>query len=145
MFRLLSLAYPGESYSRIYRGLSSARLETRTDSVELLDNVLPASLRQPVLGLVDDRPDENRLSAAGSYHQPRRFDYDEVLEELLDSASKTVQSMAVYHIGELRLVRFQARIEALEGDESTLPDISRTLAILSASESTAALGVADAG
>jgi len=101
LFRLLGLAYPGESFSAAYRGITSDRADLRASSVELLDNVLPARFRAAVIGLVDDLSVHERLGRAGDYHSPSGLDYDALLTDLVAGRESAVRHAAAYHMGEL--------------------------------------------
>jgi len=62
---------------------------------------------------VDDVPDRERLEAGAAFHKPIALAYEALLERMLDSQSDAVRELTAYHIGELRLVRFQKKLEAL--------------------------------
>jgi AAA family ATP:ADP antiporter len=130
LFRLLGLAHPREGFAQIYRGLRSGGAHARSDATELLHNVLVPPLRDAVVGLVDDAPDAQRLAAGASYHAPLGLSYEGLLERLLESPSRSLQDLTLYHVGELALARFRAPLRArLErGDASS--DLARTLAVL---------------
>ena len=61
---LLGLRHRGEDFEKIYRGLRSASPKVRASSRELLANLLDPSLREAVVGIVDDVPDTERLAHA---------------------------------------------------------------------------------
>ncbi len=130
LFRLLELRDPSEHFKDIYRGLTSKDPKTRANSMELVENVLKPPLRGAVVGLFDDLPDEKRLLAGAPYHRPLRLGYLALLEHMLNSRSRSVQDLTLYHIGELRLVRFRARIEQMAKDAQPSLDLKRTLGIL---------------
>lgn len=125
LFRLLGLAYPSQPFNRMYRALDSD--QARTSSLELIENILRQPLRSAVVGLVDDLPDGERLSACGPFHHKLRLSHDELLSTMLDSESDTIKSITVYHIGELGLSRFRERIAALDDDGVSRSDIAYTL------------------
>lgn len=54
----------------IYAGLASDDSKTRATSRELLDNVVPESLRAGLLPLVDDLPELKRLELAALFFEP---------------------------------------------------------------------------
>jgi ATP:ADP antiporter, AAA family len=129
LFGLIGLAYRSDDFTDIYRGLTSSRKDARATSVELIENILRPPLRQAVLGLIDDLPDNARLESAGEYHTPQRFDYDGVLQNMLASTSESIQDLTVFHIGELRLTRFESRVAILPHAD-TRADVQRTLELL---------------
>jgi ATP:ADP antiporter, AAA family len=128
LFRLLVLAHPTEDFLDIYRGLRSGKKDERATSVELVENILRDPLRKAVLGLIDDIPDPDRLASAGQYHALLGVGYDELLAHMLASTSESVQDLTVFHIGELRLVKFKETLVGMGTAERS--DVLRTLAIL---------------
>jgi hypothetical protein len=120
LFRLLGLTLRGEDLRRIYRGLRAPDPKLRAGSRELLENLLPAPLRDAVLALVDDASDVRRLVAARPFFRAERLDYEGVLAALLEQPSETVQCLAAYHVGELGLTALRARLEAVDRRSSGL-------------------------
>ena len=53
--------------------------DIRGSSLELLENLLEPPLREPVLALGDDLPDEERLARAGAFHVRFSGTYEELL------------------------------------------------------------------
>ena len=135
ILRALSLQYAPEDIHRVRLGLSSNRRETRSSSRELLEGLLSRSIREPMMGLVDDASDQERLARAGTLYQARKDSYEDVLRRLLDHPSDSIRSLVVYHIGELGLRDLQPRIETLEvGETSALNEVvERTLTRLAGS------------
>jgi hypothetical protein len=123
--RLLALLYPTERFDEIRRGLAGGPKE-RAGSIELLGSLLQPPLRGAVLGLLDELPDAERLAAGLSHHRPAPTDYEALLDKMLDSESHGLCELTVFHIGELGLVRFRARVEAARG-RATDGEIARAL------------------
>jgi hypothetical protein len=117
LFRLLGLAYPLENFAQIYRGIVGARADARAGAMELVANLVDEPLRGAVIGLVDDVPDEERIAAAGPFHEDVAADYNELLNELLGSTSESVRSVTVFHVGELGLDQFKGQIGDLVKEE----------------------------
>jgi len=130
LFRLLALRYPAEDFHQIFSALHSDSSRARASGQELIAQILRPPLREAVLALVDDLNDEERLNQGRAFHTPLGFDYEEQLDQMLDSSSETLQSMTVFHIGELGLRRFHDRIAALPRTETTASDIERVLSFL---------------
>jgi hypothetical protein len=87
--------------------------------VELLANLLEPPLRDPVMAIVEDGPDAERLTLADGYHQAVERSYEELLAVLLAHRSPTIRSLAAYHVGELGLGELAAELEAAaDGDAS---------------------------
>jgi AAA family ATP:ADP antiporter len=136
LFRLLGLAHPMEDFFQIYRGIVSGRRDAREGAMELVANVLREPLRSAVIGLVEDVSLEERLDAGGPYRSRVAARYEDLLDELLESTSESVRSVAVFHVGELRLTRFAHHIEAMLRDGASngadgASDAARTLERLS--------------
>ncbi|MEJ7732463.1 MAG: hypothetical protein WKG00_25070 [Polyangiaceae bacterium] len=123
--RLLALLHPAERFDEIRRGLAGGAKE-RAGSIELLGNLLDPPLRGAVLGLLDDLPDAERLAAGLSHHRPAHTDYEALLDKMLDSESHGLCELTVFHLGELRLTRFRARVESVRG-RATDGEIARAL------------------
>ena len=91
--------------------------------MEIIEDLLKGELRDAVIGLVDDVPDDQRLDAAGSFHSLSNIAYNEVLSAMLTSSSDAIRAMTVYHIGELRLRQFETELEAVTLAEADLGDL----------------------
>lgn len=131
LFRLLGLIYPQEDFHRIYVGLNSRRADVRASSRELTEHVVSQPLQQAVLGLVEERPDLERVYRAGPYHAPVTLDYEAVLTLLIDSKSHLLRCLAVHHAGELRYRTLKKRLSGLETQHPELMRVrDRALAAL---------------
>jgi len=115
LFRFLSLLHRGEDFKGMYRGLRAADPRARASSRELLENLVGPPLRQPVLAIVDEGPDEARLSRAGGLYAPTALGYEEVLGLILDRGGESLRCLAAHHVGELGLVSLRPRLESLRG------------------------------
>jgi len=104
LFRTIGLRYRGENVARIYLGLASEDSATRASSLELLHTLLPRDLREAVVSLVDELPDEARLSVGAAYHDVADDStYEEMILSLCREPSVSVRSLATYHAAELGL------------------------------------------
>jgi ATP:ADP antiporter, AAA family len=119
LMRVLSLQYSASDIHRVRRGLSSTQRETRSSSRELLEGLLRRSIREPMMGLVDDASDHERLARAGALYRARKDSYEDVLRQLLTHESESIRSLVVYHVGELGLRSLQPEIETLEVSETS--------------------------
>jgi ATP:ADP antiporter, AAA family len=119
LFRILALQYRSEDFKGIYRGLRAAEGRARASSRELLENLLPPPLREPVLAIVDEAPDGPRLARAGALYLPSPLDYEAVLGLILDRGGESLRCVAAHHVGELRLVALRPRLERLRAGESS--------------------------
>ncbi|MEO7112631.1 MAG: HEAT repeat domain-containing protein [Polyangiaceae bacterium] len=96
VFGLLGLLDVREDYEAIFRGLMNTNKKARSTSRELLENVLPASVRTEVLAVVDD------------VHPTETPPIADTLRSLLDQASLTLASLAAYHAKEMGLDGFDS-------------------------------------
>jgi hypothetical protein len=115
LFRLLALRHRGEDFKGIYRGLRSSQPRARASSRELLENVLEPALRGPVLAVVDDGGDAERLARAGAAYVPDPLEYEDVLSLILRTGGESLRCVAAHHVGELRLAALRPRLEELLG------------------------------
>ena len=87
----------------------------------------------PVMGIVDDVPDAERLTHAAAFYVPESLDYERLLFKLLDQQGETVRCIAAYHVGELGLTEFRERLESFQRAPTGLfvqRVIERALALL---------------
>ena len=133
LFRLLALQHRGEDFKGIYRGLRAAEPRARASSRELLENVLAPPLREPVLAIVDEAPDEARLARGRELFAPADLGYEQVLELILERGGESLRCVVAHHVGELGLSGLRPRLEALaEGEPGFFLSrvVERTLAAL---------------
>jgi AAA family ATP:ADP antiporter len=120
LFRLQNLYANDEEFLRIYRGLHSARGETRAGGRELIEHLVEPPLRQKMLRLVDDLDDAAQDTAEGPKKTLR---YELVIDELLRSRVESLSSLAAYHVGELRLTELAktlTELVAVSGDHAAV-------------------------
>jgi HEAT repeat protein len=133
IFRLLALQHRSEDFKGIYRGLRNPSAKVKAGSLELLENLVRPPLRDPLIALIDDAPDLERLARAVPYYQARPFDYEELLGLILEQPGESLRCIAAYHVGELGLTSFRARLESFPPAETGFflsRVIERTLALL---------------
>ena len=122
----LGLQYSAHDVAQIWRGLNSQDRQLRSNSMELLAHVVPHSIREQLLGLVDDTSDVERLASAGEFYKPQNLSYSGVLQRLLAIDSDSIRSLVVYHIGEVGLSDLRPQIEAIAPPkESYLEAVTR--------------------
>jgi hypothetical protein len=115
LFRLLALRHREEDFKGIYRGLHSSDSRARESSRELLENVLEPARRGPVLAVVDEGGDLERLARAGEVYALQPLGYEDVLGLILDGGGESLRCVAAHHVGELGLVELRPRLEKLRG------------------------------
>jgi AAA family ATP:ADP antiporter len=134
IFRLLALQFRDEDFRGIYFGLRNNDARVRSSSRELLENLVKPPLRLPLLALVDDAPDWDRLQRAAPFYSPRLVDYETLLARILDEPGESMRCIAIYHVGELGLVELKPRLLTFRPEETGFflsRVVERTLALLS--------------
>ena len=112
LFRLLSLLHPDQDLRSIYRALKSGKRSLRASGRELLETIAAPPLRAPLLALVDDLPEEDKLARAGPYLAPSSSEYEAVLVSLLERGGMAMRCLVAYHAGELGLVGLREAVRA---------------------------------
>lgn len=106
LFRLMNLDANDEEFSRIYRGFRSRKREARAGSRELVENLVQASLRRPLLRLIDDLYEPSAMNEERSNGNTPT--YDAVLGELLVSGIESLSSFAAYLAGKRKVQSLSA-------------------------------------
>lgn len=138
LLRLLGLQHPSADFESVRRGLRSPSKKKRASAVEIVESTLKHPLREAVVGLVDDRPDAERLAAAGPFHRARETSYEALLDTMLTSSSEALQDLAAYHAGELALSGLRDRVAELAAGAPARRDLQRALEHLGAGPTEAA-------
>lgn len=133
IFRLLGICHPRDDLRNIYRGIRSANPKVQASSRELLEDLLEHSLRDPILTLVDDVPDREKIAGAGRYAPGSPPSYEALLRTLLRRGNVGMRCLVLYHIGELGMVDLRKDVENAErdGDGMVERSVGRTLERLS--------------
>ncbi len=79
--------------------------------MELLGFVVPADIRGPLLGLVDDADDEERIREAGEAYSPVDRSYDAMMSRFLDATSLTLTILAALQVAALGRETFVPRLQ----------------------------------
>lgn len=77
-------------------------------------------LRDRLLALVEDAPEEERLARARGHFQEGAVEYETVLGELIEQPSETVRCMVAYQASELGLTSLRGRLGVLTPGEGGL-------------------------
>lgn len=135
LFRLLDLIYRRESFRRIYRGLRNPDRRVQASSRELLENVVRPPLKTAVLAVVDGDSGPQAKEATAPFYKPDPIEYEDLLTTFIEQPGETLRSLAVFHVGELRLGGLEGRIAELRSRETSLfvgQMFDRTLRLLGA-------------
>jgi hypothetical protein len=100
LFRVLDLMRLGESFERIYRGLQSRNAKARASSRELIENLVPPPLRDPLLAMVDDVPDAGRLARTAPFYAVPPLAYEALLAAMAGRGGELAM-LARYHATEI--------------------------------------------
>ena len=109
LFRMLNLETRNDDFFRIYRGFQSAAPQSRANSRELLEHLVPSRSRVELMPLIEDLYDQPSDAAPVP---ARAISLTETLRELLDSPTETLSSLAAAYVGAARLHDLR---EAVEG------------------------------
>jgi hypothetical protein len=143
VFRLLHILEPTQEFRIIYGGLRSDDNKAKASSRELLSHVVPATLQEGILAMVDDVSPRKRLAQARTFYDPpgrelfaaamRRLRDDESnpenlrelglvyadhLRAMLDDPSHALRSIVGYHVAELGLEDLIAEVRVAAGHSS---------------------------
>jgi hypothetical protein len=104
--RLIGLLHSADDIHNIRQALAHRDRRFRADGVEVLVHKAPQDLARAVSVLLDNGPDEARLTrAAEALHEPiSARSYEERLRLLLSDDSVAVRCVAAHHVGELGLI-----------------------------------------
>lgn len=101
LFRLLQLRFRKEDVRSIHRGLRNTDRRVRAASRELLESLLEEPLQATAMALVDDLPDEQRLSRIRPQVEAEEHDYQVLLTAIVDAGGPSLRSLAAFHAAEL--------------------------------------------
>ena len=121
IFRLLKILYPQYDMHSAYVGLQSNDPVVHDNAVEFLDSVLPPEVRVVVIPLFDrEVPVATRIAAANKMLGASLGDREEAIEVMALSQDPWLRSCAAYAMGEMRLTRFAATLDAWATDGDAL-------------------------
>jgi hypothetical protein len=103
LFRVLGLTLATADFAQLYAALHGPDAAARASGRELLEHVLPAAWRAPVVGLTDEIPDAERLAAGKQCYVPAEIGYDDLVAELTRHRSDIIAALASYHAVEIGL------------------------------------------
>ena len=105
VFRALGVLHPADDFGLLYHGVSRLDRRARASALELLEHALDRDVRDAVIAMVDDLPDAQRLARAraGLRLADAGGTYRDRLLAMLQDSSEVLQSIAAYHVAELRM------------------------------------------
>jgi len=127
-FRLLGIIYPLKPIELIFSNLNSSTASTRSNAVEVLDNLLDKDIKRALLPLIDDMPRQRVLERGQELYALERKKPEAWVAEFLDANESWLVSVALYVVAELGLKEHAPRIE----EHLDHPDpVTRETALLS--------------
>lgn len=121
VFRLLKILYPEYDMHSAHVGLQSLDPTVHDNAVEFLDSVLPPEVRALIVPLFDRQvPVEKRIATANRLLGSVLTDREEAVEVMAISEDPWLRSCAAYAMGEMRLMRFAAKLDAWADDRDPL-------------------------
>jgi hypothetical protein len=119
IFRLLGLLFPIKDIHAAYYGVISGEARARDHAVEFLDSLLPATLKQSLIPLVDARSPVVPLEAGISLFPTGAAILDERLAALVRGPDPWLASCALYVIAEQNVVALSELVrEAMKASDS---------------------------
>jgi AAA family ATP:ADP antiporter len=125
VFSMLSLLHAPGDVRGAFRGIRSPMRRTRANSVELLDNLLPADLRDALLPSLDEtNAGQFRLQARRSSGLERET-VTQALRRMLSGLDPWMRAVACWKIGESRVTALRHTIEALAAEPGMLGTVAQ--------------------
>lgn len=111
VFRALGILYPRDDLRSVHDALvgdhARATPEHRGAAREILEHLVPADVRAPLLELLDDKLDLDALREEYPTHQA-------VISALLGDPSDSLRCVAAHHVAELQLVELRDELVRLK-------------------------------
>ncbi|MCP4500318.1 MAG: MFS transporter [Deltaproteobacteria bacterium] len=111
VFRLLGIIYPLKPIDLIFSNLNSSTKSTRSNAVEVLDNLLDKDIKRALLPLIDDMPRARVLERGQELFALEHKKPEEWVADFLDAKESWLVSVALYVVAELGLKEHAVRIE----------------------------------
>ena len=121
IFRLLKLMYPQYDMHSAYVSMQSADPIVHDNAIEFMDSVLPPEVRALIIPLFDrDVSTQDRIAAANKMLGTSLDDREEAIEVMALSQDPWLRACAAFAMGEMRLTRFAAQLDAWAADDDAL-------------------------
>ncbi|MBI4000904.1 MAG: hypothetical protein HY348_03875, partial [Nitrospira defluvii] len=116
IFRFLGLLFPIKDIHAAYYGMTSDEARVRDHAIEFLDSALPATLKQPLMPLIDRRASETETKAA--VFPSGRTTLIDMLTAVVKGPDPWLASCALYVVGEQKVAVSEEVVhEALEASD----------------------------
>jgi HEAT repeat protein len=121
IFRLLKILYPQYDLHSAYVGLQSDDPVVHDNAVEFMDSVLPPEVRSLIIPLFDrDVSVADRIATANRMLGARLGGREDDIEVMALSDDPWLRACAAFAMGEMRLTRFAALLDAWAMDSDPL-------------------------
>jgi AAA family ATP:ADP antiporter len=121
IFRLLKILYPQYDLHSAYVGLQSDDPVVHDNAVEFMDSVLPPEVRSLIIPLFDrDVSVADRIATANRMLGARLGGREDAIEVMALSEDPWLRACAAFAMGEMRLTRFAALLDAWAMDSDPL-------------------------
>ena len=101
LFLMLGMLYPREDFRSIRNGLRSAATKDRASAVELIETLLSRDAAISILDLTSGRFDANDPPPTQANREAPELVYHELLAEVIETDSRTLTALALYHSAEV--------------------------------------------
>jgi hypothetical protein len=119
-FRALGILEPRQAMRSVHDAMVGDDDARRAAAREILEACTPASIRAPLLAMLDRGAPEDRRRRLGRLAAGPFASYDALIAELLGDPSESVRCIAAYHIAERHLVAMRpqlVRLRDLAGEQ----------------------------
>ncbi len=106
VFRALGILHPGADLRSVHDAIVSEDEERSSAAREILEDVLPAAIRVPLLEVIDP-------TYVTGARRPARS-YEEVLGSLLEDSSEALRCITAHHVAERRLIGLRPKLQRLK-------------------------------
>jgi len=100
IFRLLGLLFSIKDVHNAYVGLKATDAQIRANAVEFLDTLLPSTLKQYLIPIIDERSLETALEGGPKFFSLTWSSQEELLMQLIQGTDPWLKTCAVYVVGE---------------------------------------------
>jgi AAA family ATP:ADP antiporter len=117
VFRALHILQPRAGLRSVHDAITSGDPERRATAREIVEHLVRAELRVPLLAVLDDLPPEVRRARVGSLAAGPFPTYESFVAELLADRSESLRCVAAHHVAERRLLALRpdlARLTTLD-------------------------------
>ena len=120
MFRLLGLLFPIRDIHAAYYGVKSDDVRQRDHAIEFLDSLLPATLKQSLIPLIDRRASATAPEAKVAVFPSGRTTFDDRLAAVVRGPDPWLASCALYAIGEQKMATLTEAVRDALGASDSL-------------------------